>query len=113
MLRSAAALAGRSVIAERGLITPVFSGPVRARVTVYWERYLSTGRYGPVMTYRRSVDPDNLDAALKPLWDGLQDAGILGNDRYLIREPVQQERDPEGAGKIVVTLRRDSDAHTR
>jgi hypothetical protein len=65
------------------------------------------------MTYRRSVDPDNLDAALKPLWDGLQDAGILGNDRYLIREPVQQERDPEGAGKIVVTLRRDSDAHTR
>ena len=55
---------------------------------------------------RRRRDPDNLQASLKAAWDGLQDAGLLQDDRVgmlRVAEPtfVQGEK----PGGVKVTLR--------
>ena len=47
---------------------------------------------------RRRRDPDNLSAMLKPVWDGLQDAGVLGDDRAVTLHPIEQHVDPDGPG---------------
>ena len=39
---------------------------------------------------RRFADPDNCLAALKAVWDGLQDAGLLANDDNLTHLPVKR-----------------------
>jgi crossover junction endodeoxyribonuclease RusA len=36
---------------------------------------------------RRRRDPDNLMAAMKAAWDGIVDAHVLTDDRYLILHP--------------------------
>lgn len=49
-----------------------------------------------VTVYKRTshrTDPDNLAAMLKPVWDGLQDCGMLSNDNWLKHEPIEQEKD--------------------
>lgn len=38
----------------------------------------------------KKLDPDNLKAMLKSTWDGLQDAGLLGDDRRLVVEHPKQ-----------------------
>jgi Holliday junction resolvase RusA-like endonuclease len=40
---------------------------------------------------RGFADPDNLAASLKPVWDGLQDCGILKNDNKLTHLPILQK----------------------
>lgn len=37
---------------------------------------------------RTRPDPDNALASCKPIWDGLQDAGVLAQDRALRFEPI-------------------------
>jgi len=37
---------------------------------------------------KRMRDPDNCLAALKPVWDGLQEAGLLVNDKDMTHLPV-------------------------
>jgi len=39
------------------------------------------------------MDADNALATLKSLFDGLQDAGIVANDRHLTHAPVLQYTD--------------------
>ena len=36
-------------------------------------------------------DPDNMAAALKPVWDGFQDAELLTDDRRLHLMPIEQD----------------------
>lgn len=108
--RRAVCLQASAARNRAGMPAPVFAGPVRARVTVAWERHLAVGARRARWEYRRKVDPDNLDAALKPLWDGLQDAGVIANDRQLVREPVAQTYDPDGAGYVLIELSEVPDA---
>ena len=53
-----------------------------AQVTIYYGRG------------QRRQDDDNLIAWLKPAFDGLQDAGVIANDRHLTHLPPIHERDP-------------------
>lgn len=46
-------------------------------------------------TANRNRDGDNFLARLKPVWDGLQDAGVLDNDSGLVHHPVKFEIDKE------------------
>ena len=85
-----------------GLDAPLFPGPVRVKVLVAWEKSWMHGKKISRFQYRKHPDPDGLDSALKGLWDGLQDAGILGNDKYLIREPVEQTNDPNEDGYVAI-----------
>jgi len=39
---------------------------------------------------RRRRDRDNLLASLKPAFDGLADAGVVGNDSGMVHMPVEQ-----------------------
>lgn len=47
-------------------------------------------------------DPDNLIAWAKPLYDGLTDAGVFGDDRQLIHLPPLKTRLAKGADPVVV-----------
>ena len=69
-----------------------FAGPVRCTITVYRKKGA------------KPWDGDNLLAAMKHGIDQLQAAGVVANDRQITYDPVQQERDPDGAGYMVVTL---------
>lgn len=102
--RADVATVARAARNRADLPAPLFPGPVRVRVTVAWERYLAVGPTRTRWQYRRWPDPDGLDAALKPLWDGLQDAGVLGDDRHLMREPVRQINDPNGYGYVEIVF---------
>ena len=44
---------------------------------------------------KRRRDGDNLLSMLKPVWDGLVDAGVLDDDAGLIHMPVKVEIDKE------------------
>jgi Holliday junction resolvase RusA-like endonuclease len=71
---------------------PYFAGPVRATVIVNWEKG------------RRRGDTTNVEAALKPLWDGLTDAGVWVDDRQLIDVVLVQGRDVEGRGHVFIEI---------
>lgn len=43
----------------------------------------------------RFRDPDNILASLKPAIDGLQDAGLLADDRDVVYPPVLRKHDPQ------------------
>lgn len=91
-LRDAAYFATLGPILERGQRVPLFPGRVRCRITIAWE------------TGRRPCDPDNALAGCKAVFDGLQDTGIFGDDRRLVHEPVEQTRDADGRGYVLVEL---------
>lgn len=56
-----------------------------------WERAeVRTTFYLPDLRRR---DPDNLMAAMKAAWDGIVDAHVLTDDRYLITYPPTLELD--------------------
>lgn len=71
---------------------PLFTGQVRVRTTVAWEKG------------RKLMDGDNVLASLKVLYDGITAAQLWRDDRDCIFEPVEQTRDPEGRGYVVVRL---------
>lgn len=68
---------------------------------------------GPVMVHyvfgwekgRKTMDFDNLVGLGKPALDGLVDAGVMGDDRYVVGITAEQVRDPEGVGYLKVTIR--------
>lgn len=59
---------------------------------------------------RRKPDPDNLAAALKSAWDGLQDAGVYRNDSSLVHLPAVFRRD--GQTDLIVVVREISTVST-
>lgn len=67
--------------AMRGEKAPVWE---KARVRVLWH----LPRNG------KQQDPDNMLRSLKSAFDGLQDAGVIANDRNLIHLPPEFARDP-------------------
>jgi hypothetical protein len=70
---------------------PAFDGPVTVRITIGWAKG------------RKSVDGDNALAMCKSYVDGLN--GIVWADDKLCRfEPVEQERDKDGVGYIVLEI---------
>lgn len=72
-------------------------GKARVSVVMRWHKRASDGYYRP-------MDVPNAIYALKPLYDGLQDAGLITDDDYLHMElgPHTIERDPtEG---LLVTI---------
>jgi Holliday junction resolvase RusA-like endonuclease len=71
---------------------PYFVGPVRASVIINWEKG------------RKRGDTTNVEAALKPLWDGLTDAGVWADDKQLVDVTLVQGRDPYGCGSVVIEL---------
>jgi Holliday junction resolvase RusA-like endonuclease len=75
-----------------GQPTPIFAGSVRATVIVNWEKG------------RKCGDTTNVEAALKPLWDGLTDAGVWADDKQLVDVTLVQGRDPYGCGSVVIEL---------
>lgn len=50
---------------------------------------------------KRRRDADNAAASLKPLWDGLQDSRVLGDDRHLTHLPPRFEVDRERPRLVV------------
>ena len=67
-------------------------GPVTVRATIGWSKG------------RKRMDPSNVGITLKPVWDGFEDAGLYVNDKQVTVESVDQERDKDGVGYIVVDL---------
>lgn len=52
----------------------------------------------------RGRDGDNFLATMKPAFDGIADAGVVGNDRQMVHEPVRFEVDAESPRvEIVLT----------
>jgi Holliday junction resolvase RusA-like endonuclease len=68
------------------------AGSVRLRLTYGWERG------------RKRVDFDNGVALAKAAIDGIVDAGVMGDDRYVVAVELAQERDPEGRGYLIVEV---------
>ncbi len=73
------------------------------------------GRVGVALVVRRDplwsrmkLDDDNIQRGLKPALDGLQDAGIVANDRqfYFDGKVVWEKGQPFG-GRVTLTLRLD------
>lgn len=65
---------------------PIFLGPVRMRVTVFWGK----GRQRP--------DVSGLGHAVKAMEDGLTDALIWTDDRQVVEACYRQSRDGTGQG---------------
>lgn len=72
---------------------PVFRGDVQVEAEVFWEKS------------RRICDNTNLIGMLSPVWDGMQDVGIVENDQQIKKFHVEQFRDPDGSGYTVITVR--------
>lgn len=68
------------------------SGPVLVRTLIAWE------------PRRRILDGDNALACCKALYDGLQDAGVIENDKQCRYEPVVQIRDKDKRGYTVIEV---------
>ena len=61
-----------------------------------------------IMWYHRTwmrPDRDNALRMLKSTWDGMEEAGLLLNDKYLTPNPVEFEEDKERP-RVVITLER-------
>jgi hypothetical protein len=71
---------------------PIFAGPVTVAIAIRW---------GPG---RRTIDVDNAIASCKGLLDGMQDAGVIGNDRQVVGCWVTQGRDRVHGGHTRVTV---------
>ena len=41
---------------------------------------------------RMQSDPGHLAAWIKPVWDGIQEAGIIENDRQLTHMPIEMKK---------------------
>lgn len=91
-IRGAAKYAAIDAMATLPDDRPVFHGPVRVYPVIGWEKG------------RQKLDGDNALYCLKSVWDGFTDAGVWGDDRYTIFDPVVQERDPAGVGFVRVTI---------
>lgn len=95
-----------------GFATPLFHGAVEVNVLIGWERYLAigdsqnaAGEYSQGRwQYRQRPDGDGAIGMLKPLYDALQSAGIITNDRMIKRYGIDQENDPAGDGFIAVEI---------
>jgi Holliday junction resolvase RusA-like endonuclease len=68
-------------------------GAVRVHYVFAWEKG------------RKQMDLDNLVALAKSALDGLVDAGIMGDDRYVVGMTAEQTRDPNGVGYLQVTVK--------
>ncbi len=75
---------------------PFFPADSRVRVDV-------TVRRDPLWAARR-LDDDNLWRGLKPYLDGLQDAGLVANDRQFCMGTVTWETAQPYRGGVVLTL---------
>ena len=53
---------------------------------------------------RTLLDPDNAQAACKALWDGLQDGGLLADDKALTHLPISQVVCPAKQGNVFVRI---------
>jgi hypothetical protein len=117
-LRHDAAIALRSVIVRRGHERPVanhglapvvgrFIGPTCCRLTIAYERELTQGKTGR-RRCRQHADPDAIIAAAKPIFDALQDMGLIANDRDLVHVQPVKINDPDGEGWIAVELWQDA-----
>ena len=86
---------GWEVIAQMG--TDVFGFP-------YTSPALATVTFHVKDKIRRDIG--NLDASLKPLWDGIVDAGILADDdyRHLRHGESKVVVEPKGTKRVEVTL---------
>jgi Holliday junction resolvase RusA-like endonuclease len=91
-LREWAYWPARQAVIESDDPIPIFAGAVRVKPTIAWGKG------------RKRMDGDNALGCLKPVWDGFTDAGFWGDDRYVIFEPVEQIRDPEGVGYVAVEV---------
>lgn len=77
--RQAAYLLATKALREQGMKPPKWE-TAEAHVTFYWPT-----------AHRR--DRDNAQRRLKPVWDGLQDAGVVEDDAGLIHYPPTMSKD--------------------
>lgn len=97
-----------SAINGRGLVTPLFAGRVEVDTAVWWGTIWTaptTRDREPRRQYRQTLDNDGLIAALKSTYDALETAGVLANDRQIVRYGVDQDKDPSESGFMVITIR--------
>lgn len=95
LLRRSAYLATKSAMNAKPRQLP--AGRLFLELYVYWERNRYTGRG------RGMPDDDNLIASLKGLLDGVAD-GLGVNDRRFKLKGIEQDSDPDGAGRVVVLI---------
>jgi len=69
----------------------------------YWTHATTQVTFYHARKARR--DPDNLLASLKPIFDGLVDAGLLADDEYLTHLPVVKLIDSDNP-RVVLTITR-------
>jgi len=55
------------------------------------------------MATKRAVDRDNAQAAMKSIWDGIADAGVIRNDAGFIHHPPQMLHDPKNP-RVEITI---------
>jgi len=97
----------------------------RARENLKWKRLvgmLVAGKKPPspllkatgdvVLHSSRPRDHDNLIASIKPLWDGLVEAGVLSDDTWeVIGCPTYRwEKAPAKLGHVVITVEADGES---
>lgn len=69
--------------------------------------YASAGITRHYQPPAKPLDPDNLKAMLKSTWDGLQDAGLLADDKHLVvGHPIQRIGSRPG---VVIVIRQIED----
>lgn len=95
-LRNAIRMTTMSLLNSRAIARKpndvLYLGDVRVKATVYW---------GP---HRKYWDNTNVMIALKPVFDGLEDAGVLLNDRQIKKLEVDQRRSPHRHGNLVIEV---------
>lgn len=82
-------------VAKAANLTPV-AGEYVAEVEVVW----GPEDFGP---NRNLPDVENIPPAIKPVSDGLVDAGVIDDDRYCVSFTIRQRRGDTGA--IIYTVR--------
>ena len=70
--------------------------PIRGAIQVHYEFGWEKGR--------KRMDTDNAIGLGKCALDGLVDSGIMGDDRYVVGITVNQVRDPDGVGYLIIRI---------
>lgn len=82
-----------SYLASLAMAGTTIRGPVWLDLEYGWEKG------------RRVVDYDNAISLAKSAIDGLVDAKVMGDDRYVVGLTVKQLKDPDKVGYLKVTVR--------
>ncbi len=78
--------------------------PVTVSVYIHWDRSQTYKQDPTRLREDRRMDWDSLTTLIKPMIDGIVDAGVLANDRQIQSGIVYQDVDPDGTGFVTIRI---------